>query len=191
MSALDLPGLPRLPALVGAAALALAGVLSLWATPRWLADAAGSDTTLRQRARAAAAAPPPARPATADQRLVQALPPSADLPGRIRALVQVARQQGLQLDSLRQQPPQRLGQGPAALDAEQVPLRLTGSGPYSAWRRLVADALQQDDALVLTDLRLARNNPADRNLGGTLQWALLQRPAQGANAGPAAAGGQR
>ena len=122
-----------------------------------------------------------------DQRLVQALPSSGALPQRISALVQLARQHGVQLDSVRQSPPQRLGQGQGALAAERVPLRLAGTAPYAAWRRLAADALQQDDALVLAELRLSRNGPADRTLAGTLQWSLLQRLDDGT--GPASTAG--
>ena len=179
MSPLRLSGPARLPALVGSIALALAGVLQLVAVPRWQTDADEAVAALQQQARLARAAPAaPARSPDADQRLQQGLPPAKELPRRISALVQAARQQGLQLDSIRQQPAQRLGQGPAALDAEQVVVRLTGSAPYGAWRRLAADALQQDDALVLSEVRLARGSPSDRLLGGTLHWVLLQRPGE-------------
>ena len=185
MSRLQQPGRPTAPVWGGAVALALAALLIWWATPRWLADAARAEAALRQQARIAAMAPPPAaqRPAP-DQQLVQALPPAADLPRRISALVQLAGQHGLRLDSLRQQPARPLGQGAAALEAEQVTLRLAGQGPYEAWRRLVAETLQQDDALVLSELRLARPTPDDRSLEASLHWVLLQRPATV----PAAAG---
>lgn len=166
---------PSPPALAGSLAMALAAALALVATPRWQAEATRADQVLRLRAQTSAAAPrtPPTLPA--DQRLVQALPPATALPQRISALVQVAQLHGVRLDSVRQSPPQRLGQGQALLDAERVPLRLAGTGSYAAWRRLAAEALQQDDALVLGELRLGRNSPADRELAGTLQWSLLQR----------------
>ena len=179
-----------LPALAGSLALALAAALVLVAAPRWRADAAEADQVLRQRARAAAQVPLRPSGAPADQRLVQALPPAAALPQRIGALVQLAQQHGVRLDSVRQSPPLRLGQGAAALDAERVPLRLAGSAPYSAWRQLAAQALQQDDALVLAELRLSRNSPAERVLAGTLQWSLLQRAADaGGTGGTGSAGG--
>lgn len=178
MNPLQWPDRPAAPVWAGATALGLAALLGLWATPRWQADAAEADRLLRQRARAAAAAvaTAPLRPA-ADQQLAQALPPAAELPARIRALVQRAGQHGLRLDSLRQQPAQPLGQGAAALPAEQVALRMAGRGPYEAWRRVVAEALQQDDALVLSELRLARQTTAEHDLEASLQWVLLQRPA--------------
>ncbi len=178
---------PSLPALAGATALALAAALALLATPRWQADTARADQALRQRASAVARMPPVAPVVPADQHLAQALPPAALLPQRISALVQLAQQHGVQLDSVRQQAPLRLGQGTALLAAERVPLRLAGVGDYSAWRRFAAEALQQDDALVLADLRLSRNGPTDRVLAGNLQWLLLQRLADGSGAAGAVA----
>ena len=180
-----LPSL-QLPTLAGALALAAAGVLSLWATPRWQADADQATATLRQRARTATVPAPAAGSGSAEQRLVQALPGAAQLPQRISALVQQARQQGVQVDSLRQQTAQPLGQAGPLGAAERVPLRLAGIGPYSAWRQLAATALQHDDALVLAELRLARNSPADRLVSGTLQWQLLQRTAATPDAASAA-----
>lgn len=165
----------HLPALAGALALGLAALLSGLATPRWHTEAIRADQLLRQRAGAAATTWPPAAVLPADQRLARALPPASQLPQRISALVDLAQQHGVQLDSVRQSAPLRLGQGAATLSAERVPLRLAGSAAYSAWRRFAADALQQDDALVLADLRLSRNGPTDRVLAGQLQWALLQR----------------
>ena len=178
---------PSLPALAGAVALALAAALALLATPRWHDDTARADRALRQRAGAVATAAPAVPVAPADQRLAQALPPAGLLPQRISALVQLAQQHGVRLDSVRQQPALRLGQGAATLAAERVPLRLAGSGDYTAWRRFAAEALQQDDALVLAELRLSRNGPADQVLAGGLQWLLLQRLADGDGAVPATA----
>lgn len=173
---------PSLPVLAGAVALGLAAALALLATPRWHADTARADQALRQRANAAAQAPRPAPVEPADLRLAQALPAAAQLPQRISALVQLAQQHGVRLDSVRQSMPLRLGQGAGALAAERVPLRLAGAGDYTAWRRFAAEALQQDDALVLSDLRLSRNGAADRVLAGNLQWLLLQRLADGSGA---------
>ena len=177
---------PSTPALAGAAALGLAALLAVVATPRWHDDAARADQALRQRASAVASMPRPLPLVPADLQLEQALPPATQLPQRISALVQLARQHGVQIDSVRQSAPLRLGQGAAALAAERVPLRLAGTGAYTAWRRFAAEALQQDDALVLAELRLSRNSQADRVLAGHLQWSLLQRLADGGG-GPLAA----
>lgn len=178
---------PSLPALAGGAALALAAALVLVATPRWQDDTARADRALRQRASVAAAAPAPVPVVSADQHLAMALPPAALLPQRISALVRLAQQHGVRLDSVRQQPALQLGQGAATLAAELVPLRLAGSGDYAAWRRFAAEALQHDDALVLAELRLSRNGPTDRALAGSLQWLLLQRLDDGGGAALAVA----
>ena len=121
----------------------------------------------------------------ADQRLAPALPPADAAPHRLAALVARARQHGLTLDSVRQSAPLRLGAGNAALAAERLPLRLAGSGPYSAWRRFVAEALQQDDALLLDQLRLSRSGPGAALLAADLHWSLLQRVPDGAGDGAA------
>ncbi len=173
---------PSLPALAGAAALGLAALLAVLAAPRWRDDAARADQTLRQRANTVANAPRPLPSVPADLQLVRALPPATQLPRRISALVQLAQQHGVQIDSVRQSAPLRLGQGTAALAAERVPLRLAGTGAYTAWRRFAAEALQQDDALVLADLRLSRNSAAERVLAGNLQWSVLQRLADSSGA---------
>jgi indole-3-glycerol phosphate synthase len=91
---------------------------------------------------------------------VRALPPATQLPRRISALVQLAQQHGVQIDSVRQSAPLRLGQGTAALAAERVPLRLAGTGAYTAWRRFAAEALQQDDALEQRVAAYARGGAA-------------------------------
>jgi len=182
-----MPERPSLPALAGAAALGLAALLAVLATPRWRDDAARADQALRQRASTVARAPRPLPSVPPDLQLVQALPPTTQLPQRISALLQLAHQHGVQINSVRQSAPLRLGQGTAALAAERVPLRLAGTGAYTAWRRFAAEALQQDDALVLAELRLSRNSPADRLLAGNLQWLVLQRLADGSGAALAAA----
>lgn len=56
-----------------------------------------------------------------------------------------------------------------------MPLRLAGTAPYAAWRRFVADALQQDDALLLEHLQLGRASASAVLLTAELQWSLLQR----------------
>jgi hypothetical protein len=170
------------PALAGTLALLLAALLAWGLVPRWRADQDSADRALQQRARQAPAAARVAAVLPADQRLAQALPPADAVPQRLAALVHSAGQSGLQLDSVRQAAPLRLGTGAAALPAERVPLRLTGRGPYTAWRRFVAEALQQDDALLLDQLRLGRRSPADNLLEGDLQWLLLQRAGDGASA---------
>lgn len=180
-------GRPSPPVLAGAVALALAAALAVLATPRWHDDTARADQALRQRASAVASTPRPAPALPADHHLAQALPAAAMLPHRISALVQLAQQHGVQIDSVRQQAPLRLGQGAALLAAERVPLRLAGVGAYSAWRRFAAEALQQDDALVLAELRLSRNGPTDRVLAGSLQWLLLQGLADGGGTAAAVA----
>ncbi|GCL62903.1 GspMb/PilO family protein [Pseudaquabacterium pictum] len=171
----------HLPVLTGSAALLLAAWLAVVATPRWRAEATQAMQTQRQAVRATAGAPPPA-----DARLVQALPRSDASAARIQALVAAAQAHGIRLDNLRQSPPLRLGQGAGQLAAERVPLQLSGHASYSAWRQFVADALQQDDALLLDDLRLHRSGPTEPLLAGTLQWALLQQ-LPGAAAAPTAA----
>jgi hypothetical protein len=186
---------PGLPVLAGSAALGLALLLAVAATPRWQHDTAEAERALAQRASLTVQSPTRAPVMPAEQWLVQALPVAAQLPQRAAALVQIAQRHGVQIDSVRQSAPLRLGQGQGALAAERVPLRLTGTGAYTAWRRFAAEALQHDDALALTDLRLSRNGPADRMLAGTLQWSLLQRLPEAAAAagpaGPAAAGVRR
>ncbi len=175
------------PALAGTLALLLAALLAWGLVPRWRADQDSADRALQQRARQAPAVARVAAVLPADQRLAQALPPADAVPQRLAALVHSAGQRGLQLDSVRQAAPLRLGTGAAALPAERVPLRLTGRGPYTAWRQFVADALQQDDALLLDQLRLGRRSPADSLLDGDLQWSLLQRAGGGTGDGPGAA----
>jgi hypothetical protein len=140
---------PSQPVLCGSLALLLAAGLALVATPRWLADAAQADQTLRQRANAAAQARRVPAEVASDQVLVLALPPAAQLPQRVSALLQSAQRHGVRLDNVRQSPALQLGQGQAGLDAQRVPLRLAGSGSYSAWRGWVADALQHDDAVLV------------------------------------------
>ena len=163
------------PGVVGSLALLLSAVLALGLLPRWQADQAAADQAQRQHARQALPGPLPSTAAPADQRLAPALPPADALPRRLADLVALARRHGITLDSLRQSTPLRLGSGAAALPAERVPLRLTGSAPYAAWRGFVAEALQQDDALLLDQLQLSRAGPSVAPLAADLQWSLLQR----------------
>lgn len=178
----------HLPTAVGTAALLAAALLALWFTPRWQADTAQTASAAQTRLQRLRLASPVvvAKAPDADTALLQALPTDSDAPQRFAALVDQARVLGIRLDSVRQGAAQRLGTGQAMLAAERVPLRLAGSGPYSAWRRFVAQALQDDDALMLDQIRLARPGADSPALAAELQWSLLQRlgPLPGA-AGPA------
>lgn len=173
---------PPLPVLAGSTALALAALLALGLAPRWQADAHAARQDLRRQrtATAAATAKPVAATAPAPT-LVSALPAADALPQRQAALAALAQRHGITLDGLRLSAPQALGNGNAALPAQHVPLRLAGTAPYAAWRRFVAEALQQDDALLLEQLQLGRASATAAVLTAELQWSLLQR------SGPAAA----
>jgi hypothetical protein len=159
---------------VGSLALLLAALLALGLLPRWQAEQRRAEQALQQRARTVPAPVPPPSRATADQRLAVALPPADAAPQRIAALAERARQLGVTLDSVRQSAPERLGKAAAALPAERVPLHMAGSASYDAWRRFVAEALQQDDALLLEQLQLSRAGPQLALLAAELRWSLLQ-----------------
>ncbi|OGB05696.1 MAG: hypothetical protein A3E25_16600 [Burkholderiales bacterium RIFCSPHIGHO2_12_FULL_69_20] len=170
---------PHGPALVGTAALLLAGLLLAGLVPRWQAERAAAEHTLQRMARASdRPAPLPAAP-SADQRLLRALPPADLGPQRIAALLALAQQHAITLDSVRQGPPQAIGSGPAALAIQRLPLSLAARGSYAALRRFVADALQQDDALLLDHLRLGRSQPGAQALSAELRWSWLQQAATG------------
>jgi hypothetical protein len=71
-----------------------------------------------------------------------------------------------------------------------VALRLAGAAPYAAWRRFVAEALQQDDALLLEQLQLGRASTSAALLTAELQWSLLQRSGGAAATSQAPQAGQ-
>jgi hypothetical protein len=189
------PGLAGLPVLAGSAALALAALLALGLAPRWQADADAAGRDLRRQRAAAAAAP--ARPVaaaapapTAASTLLPALPGADTLPQRQAALAALALHHGITLDGLRLAAPQGLGSGAGALPAQRVALRLAGTAPYAAWRRFVAEALQQDDALLLEQLQLGRASTSAALLTAELQWSLLQRSGGAAATSQAPQAGQ-
>lgn len=168
------------PAVAGSVALLLAGLLQLvpaaWLSPR------GPGLT---PAPAGAVGPAPAQgagrtqaPLAADAAVLAleaALPAAAQLAPRVAALTELARALDVRIDSLQQDPQQPMGAGRSALAGQWVGLRMRGAARYADWRRLVAQALQQDSALVLAQLRLSRSTADPEGwLDGELQWQLLQ-----------------
>ncbi len=167
------------PVVAGAVGLLLAALLALGLVPRWRAEQAQADQALQavlRLADRARAARPVAEPARDEQRLLQALPPADDSPGRIAALLELATRHGLTVDSVRQGDTRGADNRAGALPLQQVPLALAARGPYTALRGFVAEALQHDDALLLDQLRINRSQATARELNADLQWTLLQRP---------------
>jgi hypothetical protein len=163
-----------LPAVVGSAALLLAAGLAVLATPRWHADAAAAEAALQQRAGRPrlAAAPAPAPPPD-DRRLLAALPDAEQAPARLAALMALAARDGLRLESTRQSDVATAA--PTGLPAQALRVSMQLHGRYPALRRLVAEALQHDDALLLDQLRLQRPQAQADELSAELSWLLLQR----------------
>jgi hypothetical protein len=164
-----------LPAAVGSAALLLAAGLAVLATPRWRADAA-AEAALQQRASRPrlAAAPAPAPPSD-DRRLLAALPDAEQAPARLAALMALAARDGLTLESTRQS--DAATATPTGLPVQALRVSMQLHGRYPALRRLVAEALQHDDALLLDQLRLQRPQAQTDELSAELSWLLLQRAA--------------
>ncbi|MEK8050046.1 hypothetical protein AACH10_07340 [Ideonella sp. DXS22W] len=167
-----------LPVALGCTGLLGAAVLAGALVPHWQAQARAADHAWQQRVAQMRAAQ--ARPATAgaDQRLREALPPAGQTPRRLAELLALARQHGLVLGSLQQSSAQA-GDGVGS-----QPLGWHVSGHYLSLRQFVAEALQADPALVLTQLRLSRTDSRSPVLQADLQWQLLHRAEQ---AGPAPA----
>lgn len=165
------------PVLAGAAALALAAGLLVVLVPGWQGERAQADLSLRALARAAGAAAPAAPARTAEQRLLQALPPAHLGPQRIAALLALAPLHAVTLDSTRQ----GMAEAPAAgaLAMARVPVSLSARGSYTSLRQFVAAALQQDDALSLDQLRIGRGQPDATELAAQLQWSVLQQALPG------------
>jgi hypothetical protein len=186
------------PVGIGLLALLLAAVLAWGLTPRWRADQARIEQAGRSLARTGPT-PPPATAVVVDGlQHLGALPPADEGPRRVAELLALAARLGVTVDGARQGMAQGLSPvgatapstGIAASNADlaalqRVPLNLVAHGRYSALRRFVAEALQQDDALALVQLRLNRPQADGRELSADLQWSLLQRVAvPGAKARP-------
>jgi hypothetical protein len=177
------PGLPGLaspqhwPVLAGTIGLLLAAGLLVVLVPGWQDQGAQADLSLRALARAAGAAAPAAPERTADQRLLQALPPARLGPQRIAALLALAPLHAVTLDSTRQ----GMAEAPAAgaLAMARIPVTLNARGSYASLRQFVAAALQQDDALSLDQVRIGRSQPDATELAAQLQWSLLQQALPG------------
>ena len=175
-------GAPSRPVVAGAIGLLLAALLAQGLTPRWRAEQVQTDQALRAVVRAAVrqadqarAGRPTAEPVRDEQRLLQALPSADNSPGRIAALLELATRHGLTVDAVRQGSALGADNRAGALPLQRVPLVLAARGPYAGLRSFVAEALQQDDALLLDQLRFSRGQASAPALSADLQWSLLQR----------------
>lgn len=211
----QLPWLRSGPGLVGLLALVASAVMGAGWAPDWRDAAAQAEAEQRllqrQQRRAsqaltatAAAAPDPQAQARA---WWQALPPAPATPGRVADLIEHALRAGLVVQGTRQDEPEpstpvardrgafgatAAGPSPppgasAAAGVLAQPLAMRLSGPYTALRRFVADALQADPALVLGQLNAVRTQPQDSDLAIDLQWTLLARLGSVSDLGPALA----
>lgn len=167
----------RWPVLAGTTALLLAAGLLVGLVPGWQDQRAQADLSLRALARVAGATAPAPPAWTAEQRLLQALPPAQLGPRRIAALLALAPLHAVTLDSARQ----GMAEVPAAggLAVARMPVTLSVRGSYASLRQFVAAALQQDDALSLDQVRLGRGQPDASELAAQLQWSLLQQALPG------------
>lgn len=169
-------GARALPWALATAALLGAAALALGLTPRWQTDTAAAMQAVQALARRATTRPaaPAATPAPDDaQRLLQALAPAGEAPGRVAALLALAQRHGVVVDSTRQAwaPPAAA----AGLPLQRLQLVIGARGGYTGLRGFVAEALQHDDALLLDQLRLTRARPDAAELGAELHWSLLLR----------------
>ena len=168
------PGAP-LALLLAALAALLLGVT----VPDWRQHAADlqQQADRRQQLARQQAARPVARPVWPAAVLL----PLPDQAGeRLAALLQLARQQGVQVQQLDQRLLQADGQA-----AARLVLTMPALASYASLRRCIEAALAADPALSLDRLRLARSDPAGERLAADLVWSLhQQRLPQGPSASP-------
>jgi len=151
------------------AAGALAGVLE----PQW-----------RAAARALDALPAPPPPPVAQS---LAWPAAGAHAARIGRLLALARQHGLEVRALREEPD---GRRDGPLDGGAIAWRgvsLSAAGSYAGLRGFAASALAADEALALDSLVLQRADTASATLRAEYQFALGHRAATVAEDAVAAA----
>jgi hypothetical protein len=173
-----------LPGAAGLLMLGSAGFVALGVLPRGEAALAADEAGVRaarQRAQAAMrAAQVPARQDDPVQAYLQSFPEAAGRHRRVERLMQLAAAQGL---AARRSELRTQASAVSGLQRLRVTMPVTGG--YAQVRRFVEQALRDDPALGLDQLRLERADATQRPLRAELQWSLWMRAEGPVTAPPA------